>query len=212
MSFLRKHWFDLGGLLSLLCAVYVGLNYQTFGKVQLILWISLISLFVHQLEEYRYPGYFPGMINAAVYQSPTPDRYPLNSQTSLIVNEIIGWLAYLLAALFGAQYIWLGIATIVISLGNFFAHTFMFNIKGRTWYNPGTATAILLFLPIAIWFFITIRKAASVSAIDWAIGIVLGLLLNYIGIIKLIDWMANRNTTYVFDDYQLRPEDRLNQK
>jgi hypothetical protein len=212
MSFLRKHWFDLGGLLSLLCAVYVGLNYQTFGKVQLILWISLISLFIHQLEEYRYPGYFPGMINAAVYQSTTPDRYPLNSQTSLIVNVIIGWLAYLLAALFGAQYIWLGIATIVISLGNFFAHTFMFNIKGRTWYNPGTATAILLFLPIAIWLFITIRKAASVSAIDWAIGIVLGLLLNYIGIIKLIDWMANRNTTYVFDDYQLRPEDRLNQK
>jgi hypothetical protein len=212
MSFLRKHWFDLGGLLSLLCAVYIGLNYQTFGKVQLILWISLISLFIHQLEEYRYPGYFPGMINAAVYQSTTPDRYPLNSQTSLIVNVIIGWLVYLLAALFGAQYIWLGIATIVISLGNFFAHTFMFNIKGRTWYNPGTATAILLFLPIAIWFFITIRKAASVSAINWAIGIVLGLLLNYIGIIKLVDWMANRNTTYVFDDYQLRPEDRLNQR
>jgi hypothetical protein len=212
MSFLRKHWYDLGGVLALVCAVYVALNFPVFGKVQLILWISLISLFIHQLEEYRYPGYFPGMINAAVYQSTTPDRYPLNSQTSLIVNVIIGWLVYLLAALFGAQYIWLGIATIVISLGNFFAHTFMFNIKGRTWYNPGTATAILLFLPIAIWFFITIRKAASVSAIDWAIGIVLGLLLNYIGIIKLIDWMANRNTTYVFDDYQLRPEDRLNQK
>jgi hypothetical protein len=212
MSFLRKHWYDLGGVLALVCAVYVALNFPAFGKVQLILWISLISLFVHQLEEYRYPGFFPGMINAAVYQSTMPDRYPLNSQTSLIVNVVIGWLAYLLAALFGAQYIWLGIATIVISLGNFFAHTFMFNIKGRTWYNPGTATALLLFLPIAIWYFMTIRSIASVTAMDWTFGIVLGLLLNYIGIIKLIDWMANRNTTYVFADYQLRPDDRRNKK
>jgi hypothetical protein len=212
VSFLRKHWFDLGGVLALVCAVYVALNFPAFGKVQLILWISLISLFVHQLEEYRFPGYFPGMINAAVYQSTMPDRYPLNSQTSLIVNVIIGWLAYLLAALFGSYCIWLGIATIVISLGNFFAHTFMFNIKGRTWYNPGTATSILLFLPIAIWFFITIRSVLLVSAMDWTIGIVLGFVLNYVGIIKLIDWMANRNTTYVFADYQLRPEDRPNQK
>jgi hypothetical protein len=212
MSFLRKHWFDIGGLLALLCGFYVGLNYHTFGKLQLILWISLISLFIHQLEEYRYPGYFPGMINAAVYQSTKPDRYPLNSQTSLTVNVIIGWLVYLLAAFFGAQYIWLAIATIVISLGNFFAHTLMFNIKGRTWYNPGTATAVLLFLPIAIWFFMTIAGNKSVHALDWTFGILLGLLLNYIGVIKLIDWMANRNTAYVFADYQLRPGDRLNKR
>jgi len=184
-------------------------NYQTMMTQQLILWLSLVSLFIHQLEEYRYPGYFPGMVNSAMYNSNQPDRYPLNTQTSLIVNVVMGWMAYLSAALFGNRFEWLGIATVPISLGNFFAHTIMFNIKGRTWHNPGMATSIVLFTPIAIWYYSTIITDPRTSLTDWLIGIPLGILLNYLGIIKLIDWMADRNTTYVFENRQLRPVDRI---
>jgi hypothetical protein len=53
-------------------------------------WLSLISLFLHQAEEYRYPGYFPGMVNLVMFASPQPDRYPLNTNTALIVNVVIG--------------------------------------------------------------------------------------------------------------------------
>jgi hypothetical protein len=167
---------------------------------QLILWLSLLSLFIHQLEEYRYPGYFPGMVNAALYKSDRPDRYPLNSQTSLFVNVVMGWAAYLLAALFADRFVWLGIGTVLISLGNFIAHTTLFKIKGKTFYNPGMVTAILLFLPIAIWYLMTIISDPHTRISDWLIGIPLGIALNYLGIIKLIDWMADRNTTYVFEN------------
>jgi len=177
MNLLRKHWFDLGGLFAIIAAIYVLTNYQTMMTQQLILWLSLVSLFIHQLEEYRYPGYFPGMVNSAMYNSNQPDRYPLNTQTSLIVNVVMGWMAYLSAALFGNRFEWLGIATVPISLGNFFAHTIIT--------DPRT------------------------SLTDWLIGIPLGILLNYLGIIKLIDWMADRNTTYVFENRQLRPVDRI---
>ena len=95
MSLLRNHWFDLGGVLVFIMAIFIAFNYKSLSPVQFILYISLVSLFLHQLEEYRFPGYFPGMVNAAVYKSNIPDRYPLNSQTLLIVNVVIGWVFYL---------------------------------------------------------------------------------------------------------------------
>jgi hypothetical protein len=64
MNFLRHHWFDVG--LALALAVSIALLFTTLSPVSLLLWISLIALFVHQFEEYRFPGYFPGMINLVV--------------------------------------------------------------------------------------------------------------------------------------------------
>ena len=32
---------------------------------------------VHHFEEYGFPGYFPGMLNAGIFQSEEPERYPL---------------------------------------------------------------------------------------------------------------------------------------
>jgi hypothetical protein len=209
ISFLRKHWFDMGGLLAVIAFIMISTSYRTFTHNQLLMWISLVSLFLHQIEEYRFPGYFPGMINAKVYKSNLPDRFPLNTQTSLIINVGIGWTLYLLAAIFANDYIWLGIAAIMISLGNVFAHTLFFNIKGKTWYNPGCATAVIFFLPLAICFFTSLVSNHQTRYVDWIIGIPLGVLCNYLGILKSIDWMADRNTPYIFSNRQLEPADRL---
>jgi len=208
MRLLRKHWFDLGGLMAVLVLTYVVINYQQLSTIQLLLWLSLTSLFIHQLEEYRYPGYFPGMINAVLYNSQTPDRYPLNTQTSLMVNVPMGWLTYFFAALFAEQYIWLGIATMLVSFGNLVAHTILFNVKGKTLYNPGMVTAILFFLPLSVWFVYTVKDQHLTGPSDWIIGVLLGIALNVVGILKLIDWMADRDTTYIFEQRQLRPGDR----
>jgi hypothetical protein len=164
----------------------------------LLLWLSLITLFLHQFEEYRYPGYFPGMLNSVLFSTRQPDRYPLNAQSALIVNVIVGWLFYFLAAVFNEKAIWLGIATILVSVGNFIAHTFLFNIKGRTVYNPGMLTAIVFFLPLSVYFFSWVVHNHAASMLDWTFGFVLGIALNYIGIIKIIDWMKDPNTPYVF--------------
>ncbi len=140
--------------MALALAVSVYLLFTPLSQLSLVLWISLIALFVHQFEEYRYPGYFPGMMNLVMFASNQPDRYPLNSNTALIINVIVGWLFYFLAAMFGENVIWLGIATILVSAGNFVAHTFLFNIKGKSFYNPGMVTADILLLPIVVYFFV----------------------------------------------------------
>lgn len=69
MEFWRKHWFDIGGGLAVVLGGWLIRHYQTLSTLQVILWLSLISLLLHQVEEYRWPGYFPGMINRAVYHS-----------------------------------------------------------------------------------------------------------------------------------------------
>lgn len=197
MSFLRRHWFDVGLVLALITGIYVLFN--RFNSLTLLLWLSLISLFLHQFEEYHLPGNFPRMMNKVMFASDQPDRYPLNANTALIINVTTGWLFYFLAAFFGSKVLWLGIATILVSLGNFIAHTFLFNIKGKTHYSPGMLTADFFFLPIVVWFFYLVIHGSLASPLDWVFGILLGLALNFLGIFKVIDWLKNRNTPYVFE-------------
>jgi hypothetical protein len=198
------HWFDVGIGPAVLTAGYVlTASLNTFS---VLLWANLIALFLHQFEEYRFPGYFPGMMNKVMFNSPHPDRYPLNSNTALVINVSVGWLAFLIAALMGESALWLGIATMLVSIGNVIAHTFLFNIRGGTRYNPGMLTAIALFAPIVISFGCVVVAGNLATPIDWAMGLVLGVVLNYIGILKLIDWLKDENTPYVFPKRFLVPD------
>ena len=196
MNFMRLHWFDVG----LALAVVVGgllLITQPVG-LRLLLWLSLITLFLHQFEEYHTPGYFPGMMNTVMYHSNQPDRYPLNTNTALVINVLVGWLVYFLAAVLAEQALWLGIAAILVSTGNIVAHTFLFNIRGKSRYNPGMITADILLLPTVLAFFFLVLQAHSGTALDWIVGIALGIALNVIGIFKVIDWLKDEKTPYIF--------------
>ncbi|MGI4872575.1 MAG: HXXEE domain-containing protein [Janthinobacterium lividum] len=208
MNFWRKHWFDVGAGLALLLGGWLYLHRASLSPAQLLLGVSFVTLLLHQVEEYRWPGYFPGMLNAAVYRSATPERYPLNTQTALIINALLGWVVYALAALFARQLPWLGIATVLISLGNVLAHTFLFNLKGKTWYNPGLATALLLFLPLAMRYGHLLLTQHLAAPHDWLTGVPLGVALNYFCIVKPIDWLADPATPFHFENRQLRPADR----
>lgn len=176
------------------------------------MWLSLVSLFLHQLEEYRIVGTFPGMVNSSLFNSKMPDRYPLNTNTSFYVNVVIGWTIYFLAAVLAERAIWLGIATIIVSIGNIIVHSTFFNIKGKTFYNAGMATSWLLFVPCAYFFISIIHTNHLAMTTDYFIGIALGIIFNVVGVLKLIDWMADKNTTYAFEERNLLPKDRNKNK
>jgi hypothetical protein len=208
MESLRKHWYDLAGVLAPVTLAFVGVYHSRLTHYQVLMWLSLASLFLHQFEEYRIVGTFPGMVNRVLFKSNEPDRYPLNTNTAFLINVLIGWVTYFLAAVAGERLIWLGIATILVSLGNVLAHTLVFNLKGKTIYNAGMATSILLFVP-CIFFFGKVTRAQNLITIsDALIGISLGIALNIFGIVKLITWLADKNTKYIFDDRNLLPQDR----
>lgn len=207
MKFLRNYWPDLGASLALVLSVWLYRSPQ-LTELETIVWFNLVALFLHQFEEYRFPGTFPGMVNRVMYASNQPDRYPLNTQTAVYVNVFFGWSIYLLAALLAREAIWLAIATMMVSLGNVFAHTFLFNWKGRTVYNAGLLSCWLLFVPGLVFFFLTIQGEEPASTSDYWIGIPLGIAFNYLGILKLIEWNADRHSPFVFDRRNLRKADR----
>lgn len=141
MDVLRKYWYDLAGVLAIITVIGIANFYHTLTHYQLLMWLSLVSLFLHQLEEYRIAGTFPGMINRVLFKSDQPDRYPLNTNSAFLINVAVGWTVYLLAAVAGEHAVWLGLAAILVSTGNTIGHTLFFNIKGKTFYNAGLVTS-----------------------------------------------------------------------
>jgi hypothetical protein len=47
-----------------------------------------------------------------------------------------------------------------------------------------------------------------VTGKDFLIGVPLGIIINVAGVFKPIEWLADRNTTYIFKTNQLLPKDR----
>lgn len=207
MNFLRRHWFDIGGILGVITVILVLVLLKHLSHYALLMWLSLISLFFHQAEEYRIVGTFPGMVNQVMFNSPIPDRYPLNTNTALIINVGLGWTTYVLAAILGIHAIWLGLATILVSLGNIIAHMFVFNVKGKTWFNAGMVTSLFLFVPCVYGFYVVVILGRLASFGDYMVGIPLGILLNVAGVFKMISWLADKNSRYVFSRRQLLAKD-----
>jgi len=58
------------------------------------------------------------MLNVVLFRSDDPWRFPLNVRSGLAVNVGVGWIGYLLAALLAQNALWLGLATVLVSLGN----------------------------------------------------------------------------------------------
>lgn len=202
MDYLRRRWYKIGIVLAAILSFVLVVWHKDISDFRVLLSISFIALLLHQFEEYQLPGYFPRMINTVMFRSRHPDRFPLNPNTALIINVGLGWSLYILAILFAQTAVWLAIATIVISAGNVMAHTFLFNIKGRLLYNPGMFTALVLFLPITIYFFVFLHTHDLVHPDNLAAGLVCGLLINYFGILKLITILGRKDTRYIFRPFR----------
>lgn len=202
MRFMQRHWFDVGGILGVVLAIWLIVAGAQLAPLHLLLWLSLLSLLAHQVEEWRWPGWFPGMLNVVLFRSADPWRFPLNVRSGLAVNVGVGWIGYLLAALLAEKALWLALATITVSIGNFVLHVIVIPIRGHMPYNPGMLTSVLLFLPISIWFIAAYWTA--MSALDVIGGLLLGLVLNVGGVIGLIRVLEDPNAP-AFEDRQVLP-------
>jgi hypothetical protein len=201
-SLTRRHWFDLGLGIGLILVTYLLAEHDRLKPLQLFAIAHLITLLCHQFEEYRWPGYFPGFVNRAMYKSASPDRFPLNTRSALVINVYFGWLGFVLGAIFYDQ-VWLNLALSLVSAGNVNAHVFIFNLKGKSLYNPGMATSVLLFLPIVVIYWHYVLSHGLATSTHLAVGGVLGVGLNG-AVLYLIDVMKDRDTKYVFEGRQVR--------
>ncbi|MCU5505138.1 HXXEE domain-containing protein, partial [Bacillus cereus] len=146
-SFFRKHWCDIGLVVAIVVVVCLVANLGEMSEIKVLLWLSFVAILVHQFEEYRWPGYFAGLFNVVIFKSDIPDRYPLNTQSAMVINILITYVFYLLPVFF-QNIIWLGLAPILMGFFQFIWHGIFANIKAKTIYNPGLGAVVLLHVPI----------------------------------------------------------------
>ena len=91
MTFWRKNWYYIGGILFVLLAFIMGLwGCYRLGTIQIILVFSWMGMLMHQFEEYAFPGGFPIISNmAGLGEVDHPERYPLNARQSFLSNVIL---------------------------------------------------------------------------------------------------------------------------
>lgn len=170
MKFLIRNWYRLGAAALVIWIIGLLVCRPVLSPIQWLLIFNLMALLAHQFEEYQLPGGAPLIINRVIYNETTlADRYPGNALSICLVNTS-AWILYLLSICFYRVY-WLGLGLIFFSLFQILGHVLEMNIKLHTWYNPGMATTILLFLPLGWRYIEVVATRHLVSGWDWFYGV-----------------------------------------
>lgn len=203
MQFLRRHWYDIGIVSALITTVYVFGVWHRGDIVRNLLLLNFVALLIHQYEEYGRPGGEPAIMNMVLRESDTPDRFPLNQNSAMVINVIAAYGFYLLPAFFPSR-IWLGIAPTLFGFGQFIVHGIVTNKKLHTFYNPGLGAVVFLHFPIGGYYLYYLVSHHLVKSWDWVIGFVYMATFMYVAFAKMTyDWLANPNSRFPFDSAEM---------
>ena len=203
MQRFRKYWYRVGGIILVIMIGWLLIVRPQLDTLQLMMMLNLMALFTHQLEEYQLPGGAPMVINRVVYdETKQPDRYPGNELSIMIVN-VSAWVIYVIAIAM-PNVIWLGTGVIFFSLFQILGHCLEMNLKLKTWYNPGMATTLLLFLPLGWHYLAYVTIHQLLSASGWLMAFITLVACIMLTIILPVQGLKNRNTPYPIDAWQVQ--------
>ena len=163
----RANWPRVGGLLGMGGAGALALSYHRMSRPQLLSALNMLALLVHQYEEYEDPGFFPGQFNGGMFHSDEPDRYPLNTNTALLVNVPLAYTFYALPIAFPRKR-WLCIAPVLFGFGQAVGHGLIFNRLAKDRYSPGFLASLFLHVPIGVQYLRALRNDAPIERSDMA--------------------------------------------
>ena len=63
MNFLRRHWYNVGGVIAAATTIYAVFSWRDLNLTSALLLMNFIALLVHQFEEYGWPGGEPAIMN-----------------------------------------------------------------------------------------------------------------------------------------------------
>lgn len=150
----------------------------------------------------------PAILNKVIYDSPKPDRYPLNANSAMIVNVFAAYPLYIVAVIF-SDAIWLGLfAAFLFWVGQFVFHGILTTKKLRSFYNPGLVSIVAGGLPLGVYYVYHVESSNLASVWDW-VGAA-ALLVAFVVIVMLkmtFTWLADENSPYRFTDAEMRKWD-----
>jgi hypothetical protein len=192
LNFLKTKWFDVGAVIAFVIIKGVLVHARLMGNIQSLLWLAFAALLLFQAEEYHWPGSYPEWLNKVSGKDKTNYRAPLSVNSNLIINVLVEWTTFIAAAILEEDALWLGIGVMVFCFGSFVKHTFYYNIKAKSRYNPGMATSIICLLPVSAFFFFEIIKWQKASVTDYLIGLPLGIFFTLVTSVEVINWIKAR--------------------
>ncbi|HEX6478944.1 MAG TPA: HXXEE domain-containing protein [Ktedonobacteraceae bacterium] len=208
MHFYRKHWPDVGAGfvmgISIAMTIFLTRSREKRSRAQVLSTWNFVALLLHQCEEYRFPGYFPGQFNAGVLKSETPDHYPLNTQIAMLINTALAYPVYVLPVLFPRK-VWLGLAPVLMGFAQVLIHGLVFPLRAKARYGPGFVTALCLHLPIGIAYLRQIRREQPVKGSEWIKGVIAFLGFALGGIVVPILFFRDKESPYRFTKQQMGP-------
>jgi hypothetical protein len=204
MNTIRRHWYNIGAVIALGVLAYVVISWQNLEILPKLLLLNFVALLIHQFEEYGWPGGFPAIMNMVLQPSSTPNCYPLNQNSAMIVNVLFAYPFYLIPVFF-PHVIWLGLAPVLFGMSQFLVHGIVANVKLRSLYNPGMAAVVLLHVPIGILYISHIVSNQLATGWDWLFAVVYWVLCAGIGLGKVgFSWLKHENSPYPFSDSEMR--------
>ncbi|WP_195999761.1 HXXEE domain-containing protein [Clostridium sp. 1001271B_151109_B4] len=209
MNFYRNNWYKLTIVAFIFLSFFMGFwGVNILTPIQNILMFSFMALLVHQFEEYVLPGGGPVVINKANFGEKVNFRnFPGNMQSSMIVNNS-AYIFYI-AAIIWPQFIWLGLATMFFNLFQLLGHGIKMNRGMKTWYNPGLASVIFLFVPISIYYIMYVVNNNLVTGWDWLFGAIAFIIALIVTTILPVQLLKDINSPYSIPEYQVECCDRV---
>ena len=209
MKFIRNHWYQI------MLVVFAGMAFtalfmeQDMTLLQKLLLASLMALPLHQFEEYELPGGGPIVINKVFWgEKERYLNYPGNWNSIMIVN-LSAYIFYIFALCL-PNVIWLGLGTMLFNLFQVLGHCFEMNIKGKTWYNPGMVTSIVLFLPISIAYIVQVAESAM--AVTWVAAVAALVVMLSVSVILPVQAMKKEDSPYVIPEWQNEQFEKNNKR
>ena len=201
----RNNWPRVGAVLGM--AVGGATALAARGKVtnlRALSAVNWIALLVHQYEEYKDPGYFPGQFNRGIFKSDQPRNFPLNTHTAMCINTAIAYPVYALPVLF-PKVKWLGIGPVVFGMSQAVGHGVILPAISRSKYSPGFLASIFLHVPIGLAYLTALKARGGISRSDWRKSVAYTIAFAVLGVATPNIIARDKHSPYAFTEKQMGP-------
>ena len=172
MKWIKDNWPKATIFLAVYIIVILILFVRNQNYPIYLIWLQTPIYFLHQFEEYIFPGGFLEFFNIKVLKSPD-GRFPLDTNASFNINVPIVFIAFPASAILATVFdISFGVWTAVFSIVNALSHIVLF-VPFR--YNPGFVVSLLVNIPCGIYVLYYFGVNHIVSMLDFIIGIIIGI-------------------------------------
>lgn len=186
MKKIVNNWYYVSVGLALVFAII--LLTGNWDARQSYLLASSVFLCLHFFEEFEFPGGFPFMgVKVLLGKAETDStKWNCNNLNSMLSNWASLVLIYLLPLFIpGARFLTIG--AIVLSIGEILMHLVLFNVKLKTFYNPGLITGLFGIGSVVIVYLVRSFDPSIYMWYDYLLGFI------YFGVVF---WLCFRSPMY----------------